>query len=499
MYTAGEITSINWELILDTIDSTVDQDYFDVIVRLPDGTSTYYTNPTTGWIQPVYTASSRVNGNVTYTITPDFKGLHTIQLVTGTNASYEVLSAVHMYVNCVSEEYVSATEVCGLNTYNELVKCPVDRLSNVVWGRSTTYFLRIEAMGRHADPGKIVIVGALVPTGGFNNYRDIGVMDTTTGVITNIIGALDSCGGSTNFRVLGIDCNRNTGVYCVTTTGFGSQNYPCYYSTDLTTWTTSTYPANNNTGQGPVYYDDLHQLWYWNLGDTRMNTSADDGLNWFTQTIYYEGFGNLNVGRARGYTDSRLDPFDSGSVFFGGSVGRVYRSKPVPGVAPIFTTTSSPPGGIQEVTHYNDPLISPRPNSLINPVYNYNNQSVHVMTSGAQILTSFDVDGYGDVWEVSSLTNDLRTHSAGFWGEWYYINGSYYAMQSNFDGHWKQTTDGAPTGPDWAIDVTGGIFSWDGTPFQDDILAKLNNQDEPFCLACWTTNINEQYVYFDIG
>ena len=56
MYLVDEPIAINWEISLSTIDTTIAQDYFDIIVIAPVGATTYYTNPKTGWVVPVFTS-----------------------------------------------------------------------------------------------------------------------------------------------------------------------------------------------------------------------------------------------------------------------------------------------------------------------------------------------------------------------------------------------------------------------------------------------------------
>lgn len=502
MYLTDEAITINWEISLTVIDAVVPRSYFDILLTLPDGTSTYLTDPTTGYVAPVYTLTVNTLGNVTYTFTPVTPGLHKVELVAGTSSDYEVLSTHQIYAVCPPALQVARTEAFAKNNIvvKEFCITPL-HLSNVEWGRSNISWHTIQGMGRHADAGKIVIAGSF--SGPINNvgYRDIGVMDTATGVITNMVGALTSCGGSTAFSVGGIDCNRDTGVYVVTGTGSGNAAYPAWYSTDLTTWTQATHPANPSAGLGPVHYDPQHELWYWQVANTKLFVSADDGVNWSTQNVYYEGFSNSPMTRALGFTHSELDPFEQGGIFLAGDTGRAVRSKPVPGVAPIYTTTSTPPGGLQEVMHYNSPLFAARP-AMVDVAYNYDTVGVHMLATSGEIASSNDIATFGDVWEASArlvtAPNEL-TDEASTWTQFYRVNGSYFATKVSFDGWWKLTTDENPAGTGWAIDATGDIWSWSGTAFQVSNRARINTADEVFCVANWTTNNREQYVYFDVS
>ena len=289
MYLTDEAVTINWEISLTVIDAVVPRSYFDIILTVPDGTSTYLVDPTTGYVAPVFTLTVNTLGNVTYTFTPVTPGLHTVQLVTGTSSDHEVLSVHQLYAVCAPA--LQEAKVEAYSTNNIVVKeaCPTV-VPQISLARSVTTWWDIQAIGRHADAGKLVVVGEIAFSN--TNSRDIGVLDTATGIITpHGTGALnDAAIIGTNPSWAGIDCDRRTGIYVLTQeTTSGGSLYPAYWSTDLTTWTAVTSPSTQFHGNGPVLYDDTHEIWYWNSGDSELFVS-DDGKTFVSQNVFYNGF-----------------------------------------------------------------------------------------------------------------------------------------------------------------------------------------------------------------
>jgi hypothetical protein len=94
MYLLNAPTTIEWE-ILPTASPPALAD-LDLLILAPDGSVTYTDSPIqVGDYTP---PTESTPGNVQYVITPQLEGLWRIRLVTGTSASYQILSKVEMFV-----------------------------------------------------------------------------------------------------------------------------------------------------------------------------------------------------------------------------------------------------------------------------------------------------------------------------------------------------------------------------------------------------------------
>jgi hypothetical protein len=94
MYLLNAPTTIEWEILpTDTPPALGD---LDLLILDPLGGVTYVDAPITAgnYTPPTLT----VPGTVIYVITPQYEGLWRIRLVTGTSASYQILSKVEMFV-----------------------------------------------------------------------------------------------------------------------------------------------------------------------------------------------------------------------------------------------------------------------------------------------------------------------------------------------------------------------------------------------------------------
>lgn len=94
MYLLNAPTTIEWE-ILPTISPPALGD-LDLLILDPIGNVTYTDAPIAA--QDYTPPTDTVPGTVTYVVTPQYEGLWRIRLVTGTSASYQILSKVEMFV-----------------------------------------------------------------------------------------------------------------------------------------------------------------------------------------------------------------------------------------------------------------------------------------------------------------------------------------------------------------------------------------------------------------
>ena len=94
MYLLNAVTTIEWEILPTTTPPALGD--LDLLIIDPTGVVSYLTAPLSA---PNYTApTDTVPGTATYDITPNLEGFWRIRLVTGTPASYQILSKVEMFV-----------------------------------------------------------------------------------------------------------------------------------------------------------------------------------------------------------------------------------------------------------------------------------------------------------------------------------------------------------------------------------------------------------------
>jgi hypothetical protein len=320
MYLTDEAVTINWEISLTAIDGVVLRSSFDIILTLPDCTATYLTDPTTNYIAPVYTSTVNTKGNVTYSFTPVNPGLHKIELVTGTSSDYEGLSTHELYVVCEPGLQAAKIEAYAVNTCREITYC--GQLPQTA-AFSTTPWAVIDAVGRHQDLDKMVVVGyeGNRPDGLGQFRTDIGVLDLNTGVIT-LVGYDILPRASLAAKYPAIDCDRDTGIYVVgTLTSFGNE-YPSWWSTDLVTWTKCTSPSDSFQQNLIIKYCNHNKIW-WRLTSNNTYVSKN-GKDFVLQNRYrlcsdvYSQFPS-----AYGYLDAQMNPFNNNITIFGANSSEI--------------------------------------------------------------------------------------------------------------------------------------------------------------------------------
>jgi len=182
------------------------------------------------------------------------------------------------------------------------------------------YWKTIYALGRGPNPGEIIFVGdALNGPGG---HRDIGILNTTTGDVTEYWNSLDiSMTGGQAITPAGIDCDRATGRIVVTNKQAHANNfYPSWYAdSPAGPWTYTSTPTTQFSGGDWVRHDVQHQIWYMHQGN-KLFVSID-GASWVQQQyriIYNESL--QNVPQIYGeIVESIMNPLDSNAMMWAGA------------------------------------------------------------------------------------------------------------------------------------------------------------------------------------
>lgn len=306
----------------------------------------------------------------------------------------------------------------------------------------------IDAIGRHADAGKLVFIGERVYDN--NRSRTIGVLDKATGIVTYLEFALAATGGT---GWTGIDCDRSTGLYVAAATSQGGY-FNAYWSTDLINWTQCASPSTQFNGNSFVLYDDTHQVWYWQTG-TQLFISSD-GKTYANQPVINIGFGTVNTGSTyKNPMRSEVNPLDTNVMLFIANSGRVYRADPDPiPEAPMstvnFVEAISP--GVPVFTHSNDPRFSGGVVAFNGAVYIMNqlgeivkNDSTMLAGTWTQIAEKGTGNPGNELIDTTFNFVNLTVIDGVFW------------CQRNATNLWySYTAGGEPVGYGWAA----GIPTW---------------------------------------
>jgi hypothetical protein len=513
MYVKSETTT-NWEISLTAIDGVVLKSYFDIILTLPDCTTTYLTDPTTGYVAPVYTSTVNTKGNVTYVFTPATPGLHKIQLVTGTSTDYEVLSSHWAYSVC--EPTTLSANIQAYPTNKILIKArcltaePFYELNTVALG-----WAHVGCIGRHADAGKMVIAGEKTASGPSANMLDIAIIDLNTGGITELIGALAGTGYSTVAAWGGIDCDRSTGRYVISSEATHSGNsYPAMYSTNLTSWTLQTPPISTFSTGRTIRYDDIFKVWMFGSGSAKTFVSAD-GITWTQQFHYSDYFSmSLPANAPRSLLSSAQNSLNSSKMLIGTDTGIVLAVDPLTAAPEVPWSQGPGAASIKETvtgSATNNPFAHGNSNASWDAGFIVRTPAdtdpyVLIMDVYGQILKCADPDFGITSWTVMAdrdiggngvQPNEITDAVNGFCKMFKYINGSYYVQDGNGGSHWwKYTTEEEPFGYGWT-DLGSATGSWFNVGGDNLSISEIYDwYTEPLCFTAQTLGTGLHNFYW---
>jgi len=356
----------------------------------------------------------------------------------------------------------------------------------------------IQVVGRHADVGSLVFIGNRV---GGGVSEDIGILDTATGNVTYIDGALNGTGGTS---WTGIDCDRRTGIYVAgtNTNGAGSGGYPSFWSTDLTTWTECDDPGTLFHNNDWIIFEDTHELWYWQSGTSATgHYVSGDGKTFVEQQVYFNGFGQFDLGYSSPVLRAELNPLDSNVVLMPGDTTRLFRSDPqaYPEV-PVYSTTSDI-GNMREVVGPNNRAFTHSDNlSLRGGVVAFED-AVYVMSSRGDIMKN-DAAMLKDTWtqiaekgtgnDANELIDEVDTFN-----HFAVVDGVFWVQEANSGNWWSYSAGGEPVGYGWSLDTTyAGPFSAPNGTENLITSAHLRSTEFPLAFVGRTAGNSDYRIYY---
>lgn len=300
MYVINESIAITWE-IHSQLNKVLTQDLFDVIVIEPDGTSTYYVDPTTAWVAPLYVPGSKTLGSMSYAFTANTPGKWTILLVTGTNAAYTILDAVRVHALCgVNNADISITSACAIPIMAPIESC--DGEIPFVLAQAPYQWTDIFGICPHLTNSYLIVIIGRIATDAAGSVLKVGILDVRTGVTTILPDALEPDGtgislgnatGSRTTAAYGLVSLPSEGLYVYARAvpysspiTMSSNEYPTFYSTDLITWNESLHIGGTQfSGPGMLKHDpDTNRTW-WGGNDI---FSSLDGITFYRQ--YFKNY-----------------------------------------------------------------------------------------------------------------------------------------------------------------------------------------------------------------
>lgn len=470
MFLINEQIVISWALTVDP-DVVADPSQFDVILITPDGTSTYNIEPGTGWVIPTNVGGVVTKGNVSYTFTPTLPGTYRVQLVTGTQLSYEILDNVR--IGSVCEAPLGDPNPIFYPTANILVKEFCGTAPVLIAEANMAGWQDIVALGRGANPDELVILGRYTQTD-LNYEQDIGIYNMATDTMTLYVSATATIplGGFEHAteRWAGIDCDPNTGVYVLSpqNSSFIVNEYDTYWTTDFVTWTKQTGVVTTFHGGDFVRWHETFKMWVWASGATTFVSS--DGKAWSGQNGVTVADSTSNLGFLEAQPlDPGLNPLGSEWMVFGARNSSAWIAKQTGGAVPLLTTPGT--HGLADVRSFSEQNANDgSPWGHTDDEYftgefawtgkqeNGVTPTVCLMNQRGEILYTQDTNMYND-WLVASEKDvgqgfpvgpesELTQILSDGYREFTRANGSWWCNRGGSDW-WQYESDGPPIGMGW--------------------------------------------------
>ena len=484
MYIAGNEITVTW--VLAPTDTPLSASDYDIKVIPSDLNGTYTDAGIINYVAP----SEFFSGSMTYSFTPLTVNRFQLWLTTGTGASYTILDEKNFWVFGASPTSVACTRALGaLSRPGAYADAPPLNIT-----KSTTFWRDIYAVGKHAtDSNKLVFVG--VPA--FGEPLAIGVLDRTTGIITEVTDAFN---GTTVTGAKGIDCDPVSGVYVVSQSNSSGGFYRAYWSTDLTTWTEITYSGWNTQfhGGGEIRYDSNQKLWW--LMDDVGTYSSTDGKTFNLQNMEYAPLSSSAMATVKGFLHSgQLTDYPETSFFAGNTENPITcRNEGLEASPIVYTKILSGLDPLGKIFSAGNP-------ALFGGVAT--NGSVVVMSTPSGWMV-YSTTGLKNSW-VQCAAPAANTPVSGPENEWIdgtvggtmgnglliHINGTWWAPKgTGGPGDWWKYVGDIPIGSGWAQDDTGplGTVEVTSTLLRDPNACRL-------AYSGYDTTAQEEYIFFDNG
>lgn len=519
MYVTDESVTITWDIAY--ADRGLTQDFFDIVLVAPDGSSTYLVDPATTFVTPNLYKGYPSNGTLTYDFNPDAPGRWILKLVNGNAALHTPLDILHIFSQCEiptpspnNMPFQPATALVGVRI------CIPDREMQ----RSPPW-LDIQALGRGAVKGTIVVAGRYDTANPLNRAADVGIYTIATNSWEILHSALINIPIVSNVSEwAGIDCDRETGVFVLTPQGQTTSNnkYDAYWSTDLVNWTLCTAPNTDFHGGDCVRFDNKLETWTWFSGS--QTYVSDDGKTFVSQhgALQGAGSGTTNIGFTKAMAlQANINPLDNGVSIYPGDFGFAYRGEPTS--IPEIPMTSGPSHGLANMrsisendfnagsffghTDDNDweaGIAVSEPGDSQPRVFMMNDRGEIVMNEGDLYLPTWQVIAEADVGQgfPNGGPNELTELGGTGIREFLRIGGKFWCNNGGLS--WYCYDGEVPIGYGWELaPAIPTENDFDSFPYSDGVRTAMNKQtelvveDESFAYAGTLEGGTDNYVFVD--
>lgn len=518
MYVTDESVTIIWDIAYANRDLT--QDFFDIVLVAPNGSSAYLVDPATSFIPPNLHKGYPSNGILTYDFTPDAPGRWQLKLVTGTAAVHTPIDVVHIFSQC--EIPTPSPNNMPFQPATSLIAQPI-----CIPQRTMQYaepWLDIQAVGRGAVRGTIVVAGRFDTGYPLNRAADVGIYTVATNSWQILHGALFNIPIVSNVSEwAGIDCDRETGVYVLTPQGQTTTNnkYDAYWSTDLLNWTVCASPNTDFHGGDCVRFDNKFKMWLWYSGS--QTYVSGDGKTFVSQHGALQVSGTTSIGFTKAMAlQANLNPLDDGVSIYPGDFGWAFRGEPQ--TYPEIPVTSGPSHGFANMRsisendfnsgsffghtddiHWEAGVAFSEPGDSQPRVFMMNERGEIVMHEGDLHLPGWEVLAEKDVGQGFPMAgpNELTDLFAAGVREFFRLNGKFWC--NNGGVNWYYYEGEVPSGYGWVLsDAVPEANISDEFPYIDGVRTSMNKQtelvveDESFAYAgAFEGGNGDNYLFVD--